>query len=335
MSALPTEIRRHLDAIRRAVRSHGLWQPGQGVLVACSGGRDSMALLGLLCALRPSLKHHVVAAHVDHGLQPNHLDMMEIVRQQSVKLGVPFASAAVIVRPGADLEGRARLLRYGALQRLADSHQCAVIVTAHHADDQAETLLMRLARGVGPNARAGVRRKRVGEGVPVVRPVLDLSRADLAACADWLKTPWVEDPSNASADPTRNRLRHRVLPELEAAVPGAASGLSRSTALAAEQEGALDAWLDHLLSPHITAFQEEGTLRVPQDRIPAPPAARAALLPWIATKLGAPAPSARAVAQWLTLGRKETARFRGLDVRGDGESWHFRVFDVAHPPAAD
>ena len=331
MPTLPTEIRRHLDAIRRAVRAHGLWQPQQRVLVAVSGGRDSMALLGLLDVLRPSLKHTLVVAHVDHGLQPNHLDMAAVVQAEAVRRGLPHVHAAIHVRPGADLEARAREARYAALAKLQAQTDSDVMATAHHADDQAETLLMRLARGAGPDAQAGVRRRRG----TIVRPVLALTRADLATCAAWLQVPWVEDPSNALTDHTRNRLRHEVLPALTAAMPDAAVGLARSATLAAMSTGALHAWLDQLLWPHVVHQPGTRVLAIPQTLVPPLPAARAALLGWVAQRLHVPTPSTRATAQWLALGPNEQADFRQFSVRGDGQTWHFIVFDIAHPHPAD
>ena len=294
MTALPTEIRRALDQIRRDVRRHGLWQPGDRVLLACSGGRDSMAALALLDALRPSLGHTLAVAHVDHGLQANRRETAELVAREAARRQLPCVIRQVDVKLGADLEARARTARYEALDtsRLELAADC--LATAHHADDQAETVLLRLARGAGPDAHAGVRRTRDGA---IVRPLLALTRAQLAQCAAHFATPWLSDPSNDDLAMTRNHLRHAVLPALERAIPGAAAGLARSAAIAAAQEGALAAWIDRALGDRLEIDVTARVARVHAADLPDMPAAKSALLQLLCRRLGVPAPSQRAVAR--------------------------------------
>ncbi len=332
MTAIPTEIRRTLDQVRRDVRRHQLWQPGQRVLLACSGGRDSMAALALLDALRPSLGHTLAVAHVDHGLQPNHAATAQLVADAAAVRGLPVAIAALQLHGGAGLEARARAARYRALQRLRAELAADCIATAHHADDQAETLLLRLARGAGTDAHAGARRLRADA---VVRPLLAVTRAQLAECADYFAVPWLADPSNADVTLTRNHLRHRVLPVLEAAIPGAAAGLARSAALAAAQEGALAVWIDRALGDRLQLDRAAGTARVAVADVPDHPAAKSALLQRVCQRLGVPAPSQRAVDQWLALGAAGEADLHGLTVVGNGFLWQFFAKNVAHPAPAD
>ena len=332
MTAIPTEIRRVLDQIRRDVRRHQLWQPGQRVLLACSGGRDSMAALALLDALRPSLGHALVIAHVDHGLQANHAQTAELVAAEAARRHLPFALQHVALAATANLEGRARTARYRALQASRQVLVADRIATAHHADDQAETLLLRLARGAGPDAQAGVRRTRVDA---IVRPLLGVTRAQLAQCAAHFAVPWLADPSNDDLAMTRNHLRHAVLPALERAMPGAAAGLARSAALVADQDGAMAAWIDRALGDRLHMDPQLQVARVANADLPQLPAAKAAFLQHICRRLAVEAPSQRAVAQWLALGERGEAHLRGLTVVGDGLVWQFFVNNVAQPAPAD
>ncbi len=332
MTPIPTEIRRVLDQVRRDVRRHQLWQPGQRVLLACSGGRDSMAALALLDALRPSLGHALVVAHVDHGLQVNHCETAEIVRAEAARRGLPVVIRPVTLKHGADLEARARTARYRALEVCRLTLQADCIATAHHADDQAETVLLRLARGAGMDAHAGVRRVRADA---IVRPLLALTRGQLAASAAHFEVPWLADPSNDDLAMSRNHLRHVVLPALEGALPGATAGLARSAMLAAAQEGALAAWIDRALGDRLHIDAAAGVARVPVADLPEHPAAQAALLQLVCQRLAIPAPSQRAVAQWLALGSRGTCDLHGLTAIGDGILWQFFAKNVARPAPAD
>ncbi len=332
MTAIPTEIRRVLDQVRRDVRRHALWQPGQRVLLACSGGRDSMAALALLDALRPSLGHALAVAHVDHGLQPNHAATADLVAAEAMRRHLPLAVRHLALRPGADLEARARTARYRVLQAMRLELGADCIATAHHADDQAETVLLRLARGAGADARAGVRRVRADA---IVRPVLAVTRAQLGVCAGFFAVPWLADPSNEDLAWTRNHVRHRVLPALERAIPGAAAGLARSAALAAAQDGALAAWIDRALGDQLEVDRVAGVARVPVAALPDLSAAKSALLQRICQRLGLPAPSQRAVDQWLALGDRGEADLHRLTVVGNGISWQFFAKNVARAAPAD
>lgn len=331
MPQLPTEIRRLLDHVRRQVRQKNLWQPGDRVLLACSGGRDSQAALGILQALRPSLGHTLIVAHVDHGLQPNHGETADLVRQTAANRQLQHEQRTLKLKPGPNLEGRARTARYRALQQMAKTLEATVIVTAHHADDQAETLLMRLARGAGLEAQAGIRLAPQN----LVRPFLHLTRADLALAAQYFQLPWLEDPSNQQLDFTRNRLRHTVLPALEQAMPQANRGLARSAELAAEHEGALGIFIHLALTPHVQLNLPERTAILPQHALPDHPPARAAFLHWLCGQLQIPPPTARATQEWLRLTPHGQANLHRLTVTGNGRDWLFFASDVARDLPAD
>ncbi|HZR11380.1 MAG TPA: tRNA lysidine(34) synthetase TilS, partial [Myxococcales bacterium] len=200
---------------------------GRTVLVACSGGADSVALLA--AAVRVGVR--CAAGHVDHGLRPESAREAEHVREVARSLGVSFHLERIerLEVRGAGLEAAAREARYAALARLAAGAGAALVATAHTRRDQAETVLLRLFRGAGPAALAGIRRRRpLDSGIELVRPLLDVSRAATEAYCRRHDLEYVDDPHNT--DPARTRARLRALwpqllalnPRLEEALAGAA-----------------------------------------------------------------------------------------------------------------
>jgi tRNA(Ile)-lysidine synthase len=208
---------RHL---REAVDRLGL--AGQSVLVAASGGIDSTVLLHGLVALAPRAGLQLRVGHVDHGLRGAESEAdAHFVCQQAEALGLAVAVARVdprelrqgrASRDRPTLQEAARELRYRALVGLARELGASCIATAHTADDQAETLLLRLLRGTGPDGLGGIpERARDGR---VVRPLLRTPRAEIERWAADRGLSWREDRSNASDDYTRNRLRRHWIPAL-------------------------------------------------------------------------------------------------------------------------
>ncbi|HUJ29481.1 MAG TPA: tRNA lysidine(34) synthetase TilS [Myxococcales bacterium] len=215
------------DSVEKAVAA-GLLPAGQAVLAACSGGADSVALAAALAA-RGDLR--VAVGHVDHGLRPESAADADHVRDLARRLGVPFfveCLSGLRVRQ-AGLEAAAREGRYAALARLAGQAGCALVATAHTRRDQAETVLLRLLRGAGPGALAGVRRVRdLASDIRLVRPLLDVPRSATEAYCRERELPFLDDPHNV--DPARARARLRALwpllaelnPRLDEALAGAA-----------------------------------------------------------------------------------------------------------------
>jgi len=333
-NSLPA-VRRCLDAVRRTVRTRQLWAPGARVVLACSGGLDSMAALEILVRLRPSVGHSLAVAHVEHGLWPGNAAAAEHVAAVARAHGLGFAREQLDLPHGADLEHRARTARYAALHRLRHQLDCELLVTAHHADDQAETLLMRLARGCGPQALAGIRSHRDDD---VVRPLLGLSRGDLRALAAALSITWVEDASNANPAFLRNRVRRDVLPALEAALPGATAGLARAAANCADSDGVLRAWMTRALRDALAPDGDGPGLLLRADAIPAERPLLASLLRHICQNLGLDPPSVRALEQFYafvqTKGESHFA-IKGLLVERRALAWRFTPQDVARPSGAD
>ncbi len=173
--------------------------------IAVSGGPDSLALLLLAAAARPG---GIEAATVDHQLREGSRQEADFVRGICERLGVPHKTLAVVVERRASLQSQARAARYDALGEWAIAQGLDAIATGHHVDDQAETLLMRMARGAGLGGLVGVRYSRPLEpGVTLVRPLLEWRRAELAAIVAAAGITPVDDPANR--DPRHDRSRFR------------------------------------------------------------------------------------------------------------------------------
>ena len=215
-----------LSAILRTIAAHGLFQAGDRVVVAVSGGPDSMALLHALWELRDRLGLTLEVAGVDHGLRPEASRELDLVRERAAALGLPFFALAVDAagarRQGrASLQDAARRVRLGALAELATRRGAAAVALGHQADDQAETVLQRIIRGTGLDGLRGIPYRRA----PFVRPLLDVRRREVLRYLARRSIPFVEDPSNADPRFARARLRHRVLPALREENPRVAEAL--------------------------------------------------------------------------------------------------------------
>jgi tRNA(Ile)-lysidine synthetase-like protein len=210
----------------------------QAVVLALSGGRDSMVLWHALRRL--GVRRHIW--HGDHGWRPESADDAAWLQAHVAAAGdfvhiaaMPAAPADAPADESTNLEAAARAWRYTCLQKLAQRTEATAILTAHHADDQAESVLANIRRGCGPRGLQGIAQVQHELGsVPVLRPLLACSRQDLVGVAAAWQIEWREDASNADLQFQRNWLRHEVLPALEAGVPGIAEELAQR-ALARQQ----------------------------------------------------------------------------------------------------
>ncbi|MBB6345754.1 tRNA(Ile)-lysidine synthase [Nonomuraea muscovyensis] len=229
--------------VRRAVREAMADVPEGGlVLAACSGGADSLALAAALAFVAPRARLRGGLLTVDHQLQPGSAGRAEQVAGLAETLGLqPAEVLTVEVGREGGPEAAARDARYGALSKAADRLGAAAVLLGHTRDDQAETVLLGLARGSGPRSLSGM----AAVTGRYRRPFLEIPRATtVAACRALGLVPW-DDPHNADPRYTRVRVRTRVLPVLEAELgPGVAEALARTARLARDDADALDAWAD-------------------------------------------------------------------------------------------
>ena len=215
-----SELASHVE---QSIERHRLFRAGQRILVAVSGGLDSMVLLRVLHELAPRHRWQLVVAHFNHQLRgrAGHADEA-LVRRTVQRLGWPCVVERGEVRQRAEqgkvsIEMAARELRHDFLARVARQERISTVALAHHADDQVELFFLRLLRGAGCEGLAGMKWRGpspVEPRVALVRPLLDQDKESLRAFAFGNKIPFREDASNASLDIQRNRLRHELLPLL-------------------------------------------------------------------------------------------------------------------------
>jgi tRNA(Ile)-lysidine synthase len=212
-----------LSHIEKSIRSRRLFQRGERLLVAVSGGVDSMVLLHVLHELARRNKWRLMVAHLNHQLRGRSSDADErLVRKSAEKLGLPLVVEQADVRKFAlsqklSLEMASRKLRHEFLARVAARHKLSSIALAHHADDQLELFFLRLLRGSGGQGLAGMKWCNPSPGNPkirLVRPFLDQTKPSLKEFAVRQKIPFREDATNALLDIQRNRIRHELLPLL-------------------------------------------------------------------------------------------------------------------------
>lgn len=229
---------------RRTLRERALVEPGEHVLVACSGGPDSTVLLHVLDRLRLDMGITLCAASIDHGLRPESESEVVGVEAFARSLGVPFRSARIEVpKEGASIQARARELRYQALHDIARQWKATRIAVGHTQDDQAETVLARVLRGAGVRGLTGI---EAGRADGVIRPLFDCRRADVLAYAQERELPFIEDPSNHQRAYERVRIRHEVLPTLLREDARVVEHLCALGDEAAQLNAALDAGLPEL-----------------------------------------------------------------------------------------
>lgn len=246
----PTSLDRRFP---QHLRESRLILPSETVVVALSGGLDSVVLLHLLHFHLRSWNLRLVAAHFDHRMREGSDADADWVAGLCRAWGVPL-ERGVAERPLRG-EAEAREARYRFLHAVAERHGAHRVATAHHADDQAETVLFRIIRGTGLRGLAGIPARR-GK---LVRPLLPFWRAELLAYARAARLRYREDPTNWSLSYARNRLRHDVLPRLEAIAPGAARALVRLAEHARTAEEAWD-WVLERLEPEALVAEASGEI---------------------------------------------------------------------------
>ena len=276
--------------------------------LAVSGGPDSLALLLLATAAYPGRVH---AATVDHGLRPESEDEAAFVAALCDSLGVPHAILRAEMAAGSNLQAEARARRYLLLEEWLGEIDAPFLLTAHHADDQAETLLMRLLRGSGLSGLSGIR----AANPPVVRPLLCWRREELAALVKAAGIEPVDDPSNRDERFDRVRVR-RHLAEAPWLDP---VRLARSAAALGEAEEAVEGMAARLWDARVGRTPDGLTL----DPAELPAELRRRLVLAILAALGGPVPRGEEVTRLLaTLAAAGTATLAGVRCSG-GALWRF------------
>ena len=231
---------RVVPAVRRAITTYRLIQPGEGVVVAVSGGADSIVLLHCLVRLRAEFSLALHVAHFDHGLRETSRQDALFVEELAASWGlsVTVGSWAGKARRNRSIQAAARGARYRFLEEVASQVGATKIALGHHRDDQAETVLLHLLRGSGLR---GLRGMLVLRGGRVIRPLLGVGREDIEVYVKAHQLSFVEDPSNRDLRYLRNRIRWQLLPLLQREYnPSIARTLARMAALVAEDEGYLE-----------------------------------------------------------------------------------------------
>ena len=214
--------------------------PPQRYVVAFSGGLDSTVLLHALATRAAEHAVPVLAVHIDHGLQPDSGRWAEHCEKTAAQFDVAYHGerVAVDLESGKGQEAAARDARYASLASLMSAGDW--LLSAHHMEDQAETLLLNLLRGSGPAGLAGIAAVRQFASGWLARPLLPFSRESLRDYAKLHDLAWIEDPSNSDRAFDRNFLRHEVLPMIESRWPGSAERLYRSSRIAGDAASLLD-----------------------------------------------------------------------------------------------
>jgi tRNA(Ile)-lysidine synthase len=312
------------EALGAALTAHS--RPRDRLAVALSGGIDSMVLLDALDALAPRFDLQLSALHVDHRLSPNAGRWAAFCADACAARGVPLTIHRVDVarRAGQSLEAAARAARY---QKLLGA-EVDMVALAHHADDQAETVLLQLLRGAGPAGLAAmpVHRAPKAAGPSLLRPLLELPRSTLAAYAKSRGLAWIDDESNADRRYRRNLLRLAVAPLLAQAFPGYPSVIVRAAGHQSEASALLDE-LAHQDAGDVEAGLQRAALRALS------PARARNLLRWYLREIGLRPPSAARLAEMLAQLRTAAADARTRIVHDGAEIGCYRGRVVAH--AAD
>jgi len=225
----------------------------QRYVIALSGGLDSMALLYFTLTYLKGQNADVVALHVHHGLSSSADSWADYCRLSCQLLGIEYCVEEVEVTPnGKGLEAAARKARYQVFE--AYLSEGGILLQGHHQNDQAETVLMRMLRGSGPEGLAGIPPQRELAAGQLFRPWLDVPRSLLRQQAEQFNLGWIDDESNTDTQYDRNFIRHRILPLLQARWPETLNSLTRVSERAAQAHQQISIWsktrLDALLSPY-------------------------------------------------------------------------------------
>lgn len=244
-----------LEKVQKTIARYGMLNPGERVVVAVSGGPDSMVLLHLLCRLQEPLHLHLHVAHLNHGLRGEEGERdAAFVKGWVEKWGLPSTIGRIEVRKRkGSLQEAARHARYRFLEEVAKAVGASRIALGHTQDDLAETVLINLLRGAGLKGLAGIPPAREGR---IIRPLIETSRKEILAYAESQGVPFVVDASNLSEGYLRNRIRLTLLPTLAEYNPRIVKALARAALILREEDAYLSALAKEALSSLLLQGEE-------------------------------------------------------------------------------
>ena len=226
-----------LKKVKQTIEKYNMITKQDHVLIGLSGGPDSVFLLQILSMLKPEYRLNISAAYIDHGLRPGDVPgEIEFCKNLCNSFDINFYTQSIDVKSYAqkqrmNIQEAARILRYGALDQISININAHKIAVAHNADDQAETVIMRLLRGAGPAGLSGippVRKK-------IIRPIIDIEREEIEKFLSEKNIPFIIDPSNASLKYLRNRIRHNLMPVIKSLSPQATKIISKTADILREE----------------------------------------------------------------------------------------------------
>ncbi len=252
--------------VLRTIKKHGMISPGDHVLAAVSGGADSVAMLHMLHGLQEHLGIQLSVAHMDHGIRGEAAQREAFfVQGLARRLGIACVAEARDVpahksASGLSLQEAAREVRYGFFRDAMAATGANKLALGHHADDQAETVLMRLVRGASLKGLAGIPACREGH---IIRPLICIERREIEAWLGGRGIEFVPDTSAGEQHYLRNKIRHQLLPLLRKEYnPGIVATLGRTAALVRQDEQALEALVEGMVSSHVATRQDEHTIAI-------------------------------------------------------------------------
>jgi len=250
-----------VNKVERFITKHQLVKPGDRILLAVSGGPDSMCLLHMLHSLGPKLELEIAAVHLNHGLRAEAGSEEDLVREHCRRLGLALYSRQVQVDHLArewktSLEDAGRRARYSFFAEVAKDLEFRSIATAHHYDDVAETVLLHLLRGSGIRGLRGI----MPLNGLLIRPLLGVTKAEILAYAEEKDITYCLDPSNTDPEFIRNRIRHRLIPYLQREYnPRIVEALNNLAVIAQAEDEAIESQIEHLW-PGLCREEEPGLL---------------------------------------------------------------------------
>lgn len=199
-----------LDLVK-LVENKNLFQENEPIIVALSGGIDSMVLFDILS----KLNHKIVIAHVNHNKRQESIDEYLYIEKMAKEKGIPFEGYSIIDDAKTNFHHDARLKRYEFFRAIAQKHKSKKIAVAHHLDDQVETILMRIVRGTSFSGYSGIKEIRIDRNVAIIRPLMDIKKHQILAYAKKNKVQYFDDATNKEDMYTRNRFRNNIIPLLQ------------------------------------------------------------------------------------------------------------------------